>query len=165
MCGRCAAGDLNERSWRWQKCSQLAYFQTAPKEASLRSQQVTLSYHLEQCRRIFGNEVGKPSVEAINARFGGATPRAERVFYSDFSDDPWQAASVLAEVDAVSQPYELAVYDGAGHCSDLHASTPQDHPNLVKLRERFKGYLAQWLVEEEKEAMMGGEEKEKPTVA
>ncbi len=152
---RCA-GDvrratLNERSWRWQKCSQLAYFQSAPAEDSLRSTQVTLEYHLEQCRRIFGDGVEKPSVEAINARFGGATPRAERVFYSDFSDDPWQAASVRAEVDAVNQPFELAVYDGAGHCSDLHASTPEDHPNLVKLRARFKRYLAQWLAEDEEE--------------
>ena len=161
---RCA-GDvskatLNERSWRWQKCWELAYFQVAPQEegeeegqeggegGSLRSKQVTLEYHLEQCRRIFGEAVGEPRVEEINARFGGARPKATRVFYSDFSDDPWQAASMLSEEDK-EQPFQLAVYDGAGHCSDLHGPTEEDHPNLVKLRERFRTYLTQWLMEGE----------------
>jgi pimeloyl-ACP methyl ester carboxylesterase len=159
---RCA-GDvsratLNERSWRWQKCSELAYFQVAPQEdgggegGSLRSGKVTLEYHLEQCRMIFGEGVGEPRVEEINGRFGGARPKATRVFYSDFSDDPWQAASMLEEEDGEGgreQPFELAVYDGAGHCSDLHASSEGDHPNLVELRARFRTYLAQWLMEEE----------------
>lgn len=164
---RCAAdlsrATLNERSWRWQKCSQLAYFQVYPEEGgeqvSLRSSQVTLEYHLEQCQRIFGATMEKPSVDAINAQFGGATPKATRVYYSNFGDDPWQMASVREEFDAVNQPFELAVYDGAGHCSDLHASKPTDHPNLVKLRERFKGYLKKWLTEdeeEEEEMMTGG---------
>jgi len=161
---RCA-GDvsratLNERSWRWQKCSELAYFQVAPEGeggregggegGSLRSGKVTLEYHLEQCRRIFGEGLGEPRVEEINARFGGARPKATKVFYSDFSDDPWQAASMLEEEreGGREQPFELAVYDGAGHCSDLHASTEGDHPNLVKLRERFRTYLTQWLMEE-----------------
>ena len=82
---------------------------------------------------------------------GEARPKAKRVFYSDFSDDPWQAASMLEEEDGEGgreQPFELAVYDGAGHCSDLHASSEGDHSNLVELRARFRTYLTQWLMEE-----------------
>ena len=30
----------------------------------------------------------------MNRRYGGATPFAHKVFYSDFSDDPWNRASV-----------------------------------------------------------------------
>lgn len=145
---RCAAGiaaTLNERSWRWQKCSQLAYFQVAPKEGSLRSQQVNLEYHLEQCRRIFGL-TAPPTVEAINAKFGATNPTSRRVFYSSFSDDPWLEASFTDEsLDPVERPAGVAVYDGAGHCSDLHQPSPTDHPNLVALRETFQSYLKEWV--------------------
>ncbi len=147
---RCAAdtsrATLNERSWRWQKCSQLAYFQVAPKEDSLRSQHVTLEYHLEQCRRIFGLTT-PPPVEKINAKFGGTTPTSSRVFYSNFGDDPWLEASMTDEsLDPQDRPAMVAVYDGAGHCSDLHQPSPNDHPNLVALRERFKTYLKEWVM-------------------
>lgn len=148
---RCAAdvgrATLNERSWRWQKCSQLAYFQVAPEEGiSLRSQQVNLEYHLEQCRRIF-NLTSPPPVEAINAKFGGQTPTSKRVFYSSFSDDPWLEASFVNEsLDLTNRPAMVATYDGAGHCSDLHAPSPADNPNLVALRELFKSYLKEWVL-------------------
>lgn len=149
---RCAAdvdkATLNERSWRWQKCYALAYWQVAPAEGSLRSQQVTLDYHLEQCRRIF-NLSAPPPVEAVNAQFGGPLPTSTRVFYSSFSDDPWLEASFTdEELDQAERPAVVAVYDGAGHCSDLHAPSPTDHPNLVALRERFKSYLAKWVSED-----------------
>lgn len=149
---RCAAdtrrATLNERSWRWQKCSQLAYFQVAPAEGSLRSQQVTLEYHLEQCRRIFGL-TGPPPVEEINAKFGGPTPTSRRVFYSNFGDDPWLEASLTdGALDPVERPAMVAVYDGAGHCSDLHAPSPNDHPNLVALREAFKTNMKEWILTE-----------------
>jgi hypothetical protein len=147
---RCAAdtrrATLNERSWRWQKCSQLAYFQVAPEEGSLRSQRVSLDYHLEQCRRIFG-QTSPPPVETINAKFGGAAPVSTRVFFSNFGDDPWLEASMTNEaLDPVNRPAMVAVFDGAGHCSDLHAPSPDDHPNLVALRERFKTYMKEWIV-------------------
>lgn len=163
---RCAAdlkkATLNERSWRWQKCSELAYFQVAPTErdaeggsVALRSGQVSLEYHIEQCQRIFSDSVGMPAVKSVNDRFGGAQPTATRVFYSDFSDDPWRAASVQSEEGGpeAEQPFELAVYDGAGHCSDLHEPTAGDHPNLVKLRGRFEAYMTQWLIEETEEVI------------
>lgn len=147
---RCAAdtrrATLNERSWRWQKCSQLAYFQVAPpKEVSLRSQQVTLEYHLEQCRRIFGLP-SPPPVEEINAKYGGPAPISKRVFFSNFGDDPWLEASLTNEsFDPVDRPAMVAVYDGAGHCSDLHAPSANDHPNLVALRDKFKEYMKEWI--------------------
>lgn len=168
---------LNERSWRWQKCSQLAYFQAsedpvhspqpsvkasslwamvmthvclvaqvAPAEGSLRSSLVNLSYAFEQCDRIFNLGGKKPETTAINRMFGGARPKAGRVFFTDFSDDPWQQASVRRELGP-DQPYELVTCDGCGHCMDFHAPQPTDPQPLIDARSRFERYVAEWLGE------------------
>ena len=42
------------RAWWWQKCSELAYFQTAPPNFSLRSQYVNLTWHRRFCEELFG---------------------------------------------------------------------------------------------------------------
>jgi len=52
------------------------------------------------------------------------------VFYSDFSDDPWQRASVWFS-PSDSQPYHLAQCDNCGHCMDLHAPSETDPAPLV----------------------------------
>ena len=67
-----------DRSWRWQKCSQLAYLQAAPASGSLRSSALTLPALLEQCAYVFGEGV-TPDPEAFNAKFGGATPNTTKV--------------------------------------------------------------------------------------
>ena len=73
-----------DRSWRWQKCYQLAYFQPAPVEGSLRSSVVTMDYHYEQCMKVFG--LAPPDVSAINDQFGADKIEVDKVFFSDFSD-------------------------------------------------------------------------------
>ena len=55
------------RPWRWQKCSQLAFFQVAPATNSLRSKLVDLDYHVRQCESVFGPGLDpQASVDAIN---------------------------------------------------------------------------------------------------
>ena len=135
---------VNERSWRWQKCHELAYFQVAPENQPLRSPVVTLDYHLSQCEAIFGIENMTPATEEINSKFGGDLPTAQNTFYSDFSDDPWQRASVNQTVTP-SQPYYLTVCDGCGHCKDLHAESESDPENLKTSRQMFESYLKEWI--------------------
>lgn len=138
-----ARWDVNARSWRYQTCSQVSYFNTAPPSGSLRSQTVNLDYHLKQCAEIFGEKIFPSSVE-MNTRFGGAFPHATNVFYSDFSDDPWQRASVTYPVSEV-QPYFLAQCDNCGHCLDFHATSPSDPAPLQQSRREFERYLNLWL--------------------
>lgn len=91
---------------------------------------------------MFG-EIFPTSID-MNKRYGGDMPTASKVFYSDFSDDPWQRASVYYPVSS-DQPYYLAQCDDCGHCRDF--STPQDSdPESLKgLRTEFEYYLAKWL--------------------
>lgn len=139
--------DANSRSWRWQTCYQVSYFNTAPKSGSLRSTTVDLDYHLRQCAKVFGKPMFPASV-ALNEKFGGEFPKATKVFYSDFSDDPWQRASVSYPVSS-DQPYDIAMCDGCGHCRDFHSATENDPVELQNLRAEFDSYLYKWLQEAE----------------
>jgi len=107
----------------------VSYFNTAPKSGSLRAHEVNLQYHLTQCAAVFGKKMFPASVDMV-VRYGGEFPRADKVFYSDFSDDPWQRASVWFS-PSDSQPYHLAQCDNCGHCMDLHAPSETDPAPLV----------------------------------
>jgi len=133
----------NARSWRYQTCDQVSYFNTAPKSGSIRHESVNLDYHLNQCEEMFGKKMFPRSAE-INEKFGGEFPVAHKVFYTNFSDDPWQRASVDFSPSA-DQPYFLSKCDDCGHCMDLHASSPNDPLPIKQSRAEFEKYLAKWL--------------------
>lgn len=130
---------VNSRAWRYQKCSQLAYLQRAPRgsaaPARLRSRRLSLEALLEQCEQVFpGAMRALPDANvAFNARFGGARPSSgaypdsSAMLFLGFSDDPWQAATVpMARWAAPDEHSRLAEEagtrscftecDGCGHC-------------------------------------------------
>lgn len=134
------------RSWRWQKCSQLAYFQVAPATQSLRAAVVDLVYHEAQCRAVFGDSVDPAAgVAAIKQLYGGDHPRGHKIFFSNGGDDPWQRASVLASLSD-DQVANVAQCDLCGHCGDLRADPDSPEP-LKKQREEIVYYLSKWLAE------------------
>jgi hypothetical protein len=142
-----ARWDVNSRSWRWQTCYEVSYFNTAPKQGSLRNTNVDLDYHLRQCAYVFKEKMF-PTSPAINREYGADSPLAHKVFYTDFSDDPWQRASVTYPVSS-DQPYKLATCDDCGHCLDLHTPSESDPQPIKDTRAEFEGYLTQWLQDAE----------------
>ena len=116
-------GGLNSRSWRFEKCSEVAYLQRAPGlgQRRLRSHRLTLAALLHQCEHIFGpGTLARLSARnaLLNAKFGGAHPAtvgASQIFYLDFSDDPWAEASVR-QAEGAALPFCLTTCDGCGHC-------------------------------------------------
>eukprot|EP00325_Prymnesiales_sp_UTEX-LB-985_P006638 CAMPEP_0174702606 /NCGR_PEP_ID=MMETSP1094-20130205/6829_1 /TAXON_ID=156173 /ORGANISM="Chrysochromulina brevifilum, Strain UTEX LB 985" /LENGTH=215 /DNA_ID=CAMNT_0015900397 /DNA_START=187 /DNA_END=833 /DNA_ORIENTATION=- len=143
--------DVNARSWRFEKCSELAYLQDVPPNPQanppLRSRRLTLNTLLTQCDYIFGSGthhllLGRNS--AIRERFGGAQPAtgtspASQIFYLDFSDDPWAEASVRKQT-APTLPYCLTTCDGCGHCG---AGVPPTLSECFDRSDRFvDGVLA-----------------------
>jgi len=128
------------RAWRWQKCQQLAYFQIAPKTNSLRSTLFeTMDYVTQQCKQIFGNVI--PNTDFFNSIYGGAKNQGSNIFFSDFSDDPWQRASVLGTVKPDS-PFVMVTCDGCGHCQDFHSPLPTDPDALTKERKSLEEFIA-----------------------
>jgi hypothetical protein len=140
-----ARWETNSRSWRWQTCYEVSYFNTAPKSGSLRAASVNLDYHLKQCAYVFGKEMF-PSSPEMNKKFGGAFPQAHNVFYSDFSDDPWLRASVEFS-PSMDQPFYYTQCDNCGHCLDFHSPTENEPVQLQQSRVEFEKYLAKWLAE------------------
>jgi len=138
-----ARWETNSRSWRWQTCYEVGWFNTAPISGSLRPLSVNMEYHLKQCAAMFGRPMF-PTINELNAKFGGEYPIASNVFYSDFSDDPWLRASVTYSVSS-SQPFEMAMCDDCGHCKDLHTPLDSDPQQVKDLRANFETYLWEWL--------------------
>ena len=66
------------------------------------------------------------------------SPRPTRIFFTDFSDDPWARASVQS-APSPELPYCLTTCNGCGHCG---AGVPQ---NLTKCRDEQTGYVGKWL--------------------
>lgn len=139
---------------RWfQKCSELAYFQTAPAENSLRSTNVNLTWHLSHCEKVFGQKLF-PRVFETNSYYGGANIKATNVYFANSSQDPWKAASVVNSTDT-NEPSQLIICEDCGHCSDLRGcpSLPSDL-NLTgctpmtpvsDTRDTISQYIQQWV--------------------
>jgi hypothetical protein len=104
------------RSWRWQKCTELAYLQPGYSH-SLRHAGLSLENLVAQCTHVFGAPAIPPNcgTDKTNARYGGATPSSSKIIFLDYSDDPWQMASVRHQLSA-EMPYCYTECNGCGHC-------------------------------------------------
>jgi hypothetical protein len=117
------------RAWWWQTCSQLAYFQTAPKVGSIRSHRVNLAYFKDFCAAVFGAGVW-PDVSKVVHEFGGNKPAGSNIFFLQSSQDPWQWAGVRQTLNAAEQEFTVECTN-CGHCSDTRGcpSLPPIAPN------------------------------------
>jgi hypothetical protein len=136
-----------DRAWRWQTCTELAYFQTAPAEGSIRSSRLTLEYHLAQCEAIFETKL-VPAVDATNAYYGGAFPNSSFIIFIDSSDDPWQEASIKQSLSSTEPLVYIDCVD-CGHCIDLHNPAESDPPALRDARKTIMKTIKQWLAKAE----------------
>lgn len=123
-----------DRSWRWQKCTELAYLQPAPPTDSMRAYSLTLNDLLEQCKYVFGDNV-VPDVDTFNKKFGGDNPKSSKIMFLNYSDDPWQRASVNRSISA-DLPMCMTTCDGCGHCgsgvpSSLHKCTDEARQKIA----------------------------------
>ena len=139
------------RSWRGQKCTELAYLQAAPTPAqsphypSLRSSRyVTMPALIEQCRAVFGAAFADPNTRGIAERYGAKKPKGSKIYFSNGSDDPWQRAAVEKSISALLPELTIEC-SGCGHCVDLGTPSPADPPELKAGRAAFQKVIASWL--------------------
>jgi len=141
-----------DRAWWWQTCSELAYFQIAPSQGSLRSSMIDIEWFHKKCSQIFGNGIW-PNTNLTNLMYGGADIAGTNIFFADSSQDPWRRASV--QTDHFGEPFHLISCNNCGHCSDLRGcpSLPSvftlngcDDTNAVKMaREIIVRHIHEWL--------------------
>ncbi|KAL9271949.1 putative serine protease EDA2 [Drosera capensis] len=135
----------SDRLWWFQVCTEVAYFQVAPANDSVRSSKVDsrhvsvsvtfsflflctvglinifppwimIRYHLDLCRNVFGDGVYS-EVDATNLYYGGTKIAGSKIVFTNGSQDPWRHASKQAS--SSEMPSYLMSCHNCGHRTDL----------------------------------------------
>ncbi|GAB4847507.1 Probable serine protease eda2 [Ancistrocladus abbreviatus] len=151
-----ASEDSSDRLWWFQVCSEVAYFQVAPSNDSIRSSKVDTKYHLDLCKNVFGNGV-YPEVDATNLYYGGTKIAGSKIVFTNGSQDPWRRAS--KQTSSPEMPSYIISCHNCGHGTDLRGC-PQaplnregddkncSSPDAVnKVRQQITDHMDLWLSE------------------
>ncbi|ORX96487.1 peptidase S28 [Basidiobolus meristosporus CBS 931.73] len=138
------------KSWYWQTCIELGYFQTAPREPlpRIRSKYCDLRQQVNACEKIFGKKM-TPEITKFNRQHHGWHVRTPKIFYTDGQIDPWRKLSVNSpnapkRHDKPSSP--LVVITKGSHCTDLGTNATTDTQSLKDARQREVEAFKKWML-------------------
>lgn len=131
------------RSWWWYVCTELAYWQIAPAQGSIRSGNVTAAWHQGVCNKLFGITT-PPNVAATNVYYGGNTTGEPRTYYDQGVQDPWRWAGVQESLGNDTPAYVVDC-DGCAHCQSLYTPLVTDPLPLQQDRDRLRVAYSQWV--------------------
>ncbi|CAI5975882.1 unnamed protein product [Closterium sp. NIES-64] len=155
-----AAPSANMRTWLYQCCSQMAFFQTPARLGPrIRSNALNMSYWQGLCAAVYGDHPRAlfPDVDATNTFFGATSIASSRIYFTNGSQDPWKRASRL--VATAAMPSTVVECHNCGHGVDMrgcptwlndhHAhgakSSCSDPSALAHVRGRLRAFLTVWL--------------------
>ncbi|EFJ21993.1 hypothetical protein SELMODRAFT_106030, partial [Selaginella moellendorffii] len=125
------ANDISAKdtmSWNYQICTELAYFQVAPTNDSIRSSRINLQYYIDICAVLFGPNTF-PDVSAANWNYGGRDIASSRIIFLNGSQDPWQHASKTTF--SPGEPSFVLTCESCAHCEDLSMDCSSDIGNAL----------------------------------
>ncbi|CAL6088349.1 Serine_peptidase [Hexamita inflata] len=126
--------DMN-RQWWYQTCTEFAYYQPAPKYNNIRSQHVTMQWHLDICQYIFDLQLGDPT-ERTNNYFGNTLVYGENTFFSNFWQDIWHILGITKQtLNVKTENIGYINSRDSGHCQDMHLYNNNDPEALKTLRQ------------------------------
>ncbi|KAK3224268.1 hypothetical protein Dsin_011293 [Dipteronia sinensis] len=120
------ADQSSDRLWWFQVCTEVAYFQVAPSNDSIRSSKVDTRYHLDLCKNVFGEGI-YPEVDMTNLYYGGTKITGSKIIFTNGSQDPWRHAS--KQTSSPDMPSYLFTCTNCGHGTDMRGC-PQSPLNL-----------------------------------
>ena len=137
------------RSWWWQTCYELGYFNTAPPFGSIRSSRLNLEYFEGVCNYLYPG-VYPPDASKVIKEFGGtffvlqtnfskylgAKPNGTNIVFFQGSQDQWQWAGVRHTLNAQETEYTM-VCDNCGHGCDIRGCPSL--PMAVAMKRRSSG--------------------------
>jgi thymus-specific serine protease len=135
-------------SYTYQYCSELGYYQTAPKFPlfSIRSQTIDIKYYQGQCNFLFPGIVSTPSIRKTNKKFGGFNGKFSRTIFINGEIDPWTALTVSSEsANPKIEGNTRFLVEGGSHVLDFSPSSPSDSDSLKEARSFVRNTLAKWL--------------------
>ncbi|KAK4585237.1 hypothetical protein RGQ29_022768 [Quercus rubra] len=146
--------DSADRLWWFQVCTEVAFFQVAPLNDSVRSTKVDTRYHLDLCKNVFGEGI-YPDVAATNIYYGGTKIAGSKIVFTNGSQDPWRHAS--KQTSSTDMPSYTISCHNCGHGTDLRGC-PQaplniegnaekcSSPDAVnKVRQQIVEHIDLWL--------------------
>jgi hypothetical protein len=129
-----------DRSWGWQTCTEVGYWQVARQRAvSIRSQAVNSSYYEQLCYDVFGIR-SLPAVPETNNYYGGWNLSTSNTFFTNGVEDPWQWAGVRQSLSD-SVPAVVVNCTQCAHCVDLVTPKDDDAATLKETRTRIRAFV------------------------
>ncbi|GLT82679.1 hypothetical protein SLE2022_010370 [Rubroshorea leprosula] len=148
--------DSADRLWWFQVCTEVAYFQVAPSNDSVRSSKVDTRYHLDLCKNVFGEGI-YPDVDTTNIYYGGTKIAGSKIIFTNGSQDPWRHAS--KQISSPDMPSFLITCHNCGHGTDLRGCpqaplSPEGDAKkctspeaVLKVRQQIVEHIDLWLSE------------------
>ncbi|XGW08656.1 hypothetical protein V3C99_011183 [Haemonchus contortus] len=137
------------RSWIWQTCTELGYFQTTDYGTnSIFGSTIPVDFFSDQCIELFGPDYTLTEtyrrVDIVSKKYGGATAyRGNKVVFPNGSIDPWKSLGLL--VGNSDNDIDAFLIDGTAHCADMYPASPNDKPSLTAARSRILKNLDRWI--------------------
>ncbi|THU74313.1 hypothetical protein C4D60_Mb04t32040 [Musa balbisiana] len=128
-----------DRLWWFQVCTEVAYFQVAPKNDTVRSPNIDTRYHLDLCKNIFGEGV-YPDVEMTNIYYGGTRIAGSKIVFTNGSQDPWRHAS--KQKSSEDLPSYLIKCHNCGHGNAEKCTSSEA---VQKVRQQIIQHIDLWL--------------------
>ncbi|CAG8489557.1 3156_t:CDS:2 [Funneliformis caledonium] len=146
-----AKGNRDLASFTYQYCTELGYYQTAPKNPllSIRSKIIDISYYQGQCDFIFPGIVSSPMINRTNKKFGGFNGNFSKTIFVNGDMDPWTALSVSSDSVNPKTAEENSIFliKGGSHVTEFDPPLPFDSDSLKESRIFVRDTLAKWLNE------------------
>jgi pimeloyl-ACP methyl ester carboxylesterase len=136
----------NWRSWLWQTCTEVGYYQTCEKDSLC---PFGRGYHFldmdyEICQVAYGlsEEQVRKNVEDTSKYFGDIRKRATRVLSVNGDVDPWSVLAILESEDPLMPAH---VVKGASHHFWTHPVKETDNQEIKDARDIIHLKLMEWL--------------------
>jgi hypothetical protein len=107
----------NGRSWWYQTCTEVGWWQIAPQVNSIRSKRIDLAWHRGVCNQLFGMTTD-PDTNATNVYYGGTNIVSSNIYFTNGIEDPWQWAAIRNTISP-SLPATVVDCEECGHCVEL----------------------------------------------
>ncbi|EYB85935.1 hypothetical protein Y032_0288g1485 [Ancylostoma ceylanicum] len=139
------------RSWIWQTCTELGYFQTTDGgNNGIFGSTLPVDFYSDQCTALFGPEYTLTStyqkVAAVLQKYGGADAyKGTKVCFPNGSIDPWKSLGLLNSNPA--NRVNAFLIDGTAHCADMYPASTKDRKSLTDTRALLKSQLNDWISE------------------
>lgn len=140
---------ISTRSWIWQTCTELGYYQTTDGgNGGIFGSTVPLDYFADQCIDLFGKDYTLDNtfklVEQVRTKYGGADAyRGTNVCFPNGSFDPWQ--DLGHKMNVTNNNVDSWLIQETAHCADMYPARDSDNQSLKDARKRIHDHLSRWL--------------------